>query len=65
MMRYAALGAMERGIPAGQIHVSLERHMQCAVGLCGHCQLGTALICRDGPVFSWDCAETLLTIHDL
>jgi NAD(P)H-flavin reductase len=65
MMRYAALGAIERGIAAGQIHVSLERHMQCAVGLCGHCQLGTALICRDGPVFSWDRAAPLLTIHDL
>jgi NAD(P)H-flavin reductase len=65
MMRYAALSAMERGIAACQIYVSLERHMQCAVGLCGHCQLGTALICRDGPVFSWDSAAPLLTIHDL
>ena len=64
MMRYAALGAIERRIPAEQIFVSLERHMQCAVGLCGHCQLGPALICRDGPVFSWNRAEKLLAIHD-
>jgi NAD(P)H-flavin reductase len=64
MMRYAALGALERRIPAEQIYVSLERHMQCAVGLCGHCQLGPALICRDGPVFSWNQAARLSAIHD-
>jgi NAD(P)H-flavin reductase len=64
MMRYAALEALQRRIPAPQIHVSLERHMQCAVGLCGHCQLGPALVCRDGPVFSWDQAARLLAIHD-
>jgi len=65
MMRYAALGALERGIPASQVWVSLERHMQCAVGMCGHCQLGTTLICRDGPVFSWDRVQSLVQIHDL
>ena len=32
------------------IQVSLERNMQCGVGLCGHCQLGPLLLCRDGPV---------------
>ena len=30
--------------------VTLERHMDCGVGLCGHCQLGPLLLCRDGPV---------------
>jgi NAD(P)H-flavin reductase len=65
MMRYAALGAMNRGIEASRIWVSLERHMQCAVGMCGHCQLSTALICRDGPVFSWERAQAMLQIHDL
>jgi hypothetical protein len=25
--------------------------MQCALGLCGHCQMGTPFICRDGPIF--------------
>jgi NAD(P)H-flavin reductase len=65
MMRYAALGALARGIPPQNIWLSLERHMQCAVGLCGHCQLGTTLICRDGPVFRWDRVQPLLTIHDL
>ena len=33
--------------------------MQCGVGLCGHCQLGPTLICRDGPVYRWDELEPL------
>jgi NAD(P)H-flavin reductase len=32
--------------------LTLERQMQCGVGLCGHCQLGARFVCRDGPVFS-------------
>jgi hypothetical protein len=27
--------------------------MQCAVGLCGHCQLGPDFVCKDGPVFPY------------
>jgi NAD(P)H-flavin reductase len=50
MMQYAALGAIKKGIPAENIWVSLERNMNCAVGFCGHCQLGPAFICKDGPV---------------
>ncbi len=34
------------------IYYSMERNMQCAVGLCGHCQLGPAFLCKDGPVFA-------------
>ena len=38
--------------PRERIFVTLERHMDCGVGLCGHCQLGPFFVCRDGPVFS-------------
>ena len=27
--------------------------MQCGIGLCGHCQLGPLLLCRDGPVVAY------------
>ena len=27
--------------------------MQCGIGLCGHCQLGPLLLCRDGPVVTY------------
>jgi NAD(P)H-flavin reductase len=52
MMRFAVEGLLERGVPAERIAVSLERDMRCGIGLCGHCQLGPTLICRDGPVYT-------------
>lgn len=36
------------------IIVSLERHMKCGVGKCGHCQINNLYVCRDGPVFLYD-----------
>ena len=41
---------VERGVPADQVQLTLERNMQCGNGLCGHCQLGPLIVCRDGPV---------------
>ena len=40
------------GVPQEHTWLTLERRMECGVGLCGHCQLGTRFVCRDGPVFS-------------
>jgi NAD(P)H-flavin reductase len=52
MMRFTVNALRDLGVPAAQIHLSMERNMQCAVGLCGHCQFGPSFICRDGPVLS-------------
>ena len=52
MMRFVAAALRDRGVPASRIHVSMERSMKCAIGHCGHCQLGPAFVCRDGPVFN-------------
>lgn len=54
MMRLGVPILMQRGIPATAIYVSLERHMECGVGLCGHCQLGPYFLCKDGPVMRYD-----------
>jgi NAD(P)H-flavin reductase len=59
MMRLAALALRKRGIPPRKIHVSLERHMDCAVGQCGHCLFGPYFVCKDGPVFSLDRLERI------
>ena len=32
---------------------TLERHMKCGVGKCGHCCVGDKYMCQDGPVFSF------------
>lgn len=53
MMRYVVQTALARGIPASNIWLSLERNMNCAVGLCGHCQLGPEFLCKDGPVLPY------------
>ena len=61
MIRYTARTLFDLGMPRDHIRISLERNMQCGVGLCGHCQLGPWLICRDGPVFTYDLeAEAIL-----
>lgn len=65
MMRFAAQVLLRKEIPAGDIRVSLERDMKCGIGLCGHCQLGPILVCRDGPVVSYALAGPLLTIREL
>jgi NAD(P)H-flavin reductase len=50
MMRFASHALTQRGVDSESIYLSLERNMQCAIGLCGHCQLGPDFICKDGPV---------------
>jgi NAD(P)H-flavin reductase len=54
MMRFAVRALAARGLPLERIYVSLERNMKCAIGLCGHCQLGPTFVCKDGPVLRFD-----------
>lgn len=54
MMLASARRLVELGVPPTRIWLSLERHFQCGVGHCGHCQLGPNFVCRDGPVFSYE-----------
>lgn len=65
MMRYTAQTALERGVPPQQLWLSMERNMQCAVGLCGHCQFGPAFVCKDGPVFRYDAIAPFLQVEGL
>ena len=65
MMKYAAASGLRRGIAAERIWVSLERNMQCAAGLCGHCQLGPAFLCKDGPVLRYDRIRPYLFVEQL
>ncbi|HEX6985243.1 MAG TPA: FAD/NAD(P)-binding protein [Planctomycetaceae bacterium] len=65
MMKYAAASATARGVRPERVWVSLERNMQCAAGLCGHCQLGPAFVCKDGPVFRYDVIRPYLFVESL
>jgi len=51
MMRYVIRELEIRGVAASDTYLSMERNMKCAVGFCGHCQMGPYFVCKDGPVF--------------
>jgi NAD(P)H-flavin reductase len=65
MMRYVIPELEHRGVPVGDIYLSMERNMKCAVGFCGHCQYGPHFICKDGPVFRYSQIRSLLDRHEL
>jgi NAD(P)H-flavin reductase/NAD-dependent dihydropyrimidine dehydrogenase PreA subunit len=52
MMQATAERLLDLEVPPERLWLTLERHMECGVGLCGHCQLGGRFVCKDGPVFS-------------
>lgn len=63
MMQVAVEQLHKRGVHEDNIYLSMERSMNCAVGLCGHCQYGARFVCRDGPVFSYSEARPLFGIR--
>lgn len=65
MMRFCARTLLDAGVAPARIRVSLERNMQCGDALCGHCQLGPLLVCRDGPCVGYDVAEPLISCREL
>jgi NAD(P)H-flavin reductase len=65
MMRFAAMSLIDRGLSEASIYLSMERNMKCAIGHCGHCQLGSTFICRDGPVFTYARLKRLLAVKEL
>jgi NAD(P)H-flavin reductase len=65
MMRFSVLELKERGVPAENIYISMERNMKCAIGLCGHCQFGPSFVCKDGPVFRYTEAERFFVIREV
>ncbi len=53
MMRFTLAELRKRGLPEAKLYLSMERNMKCALGFCGHCQLGPHFICKDGPVLAF------------
>lgn len=65
MMRFAASALHDIGLADDTIHLSLERNMKCAVGLCGHCQFAGSFICKDGAVMRYDKVRRLLALKEI
>jgi NAD(P)H-flavin reductase len=65
MMRFTVQSLLAAGVPDGRVFLSMERSMQCATAMCGHCQLGPFLICRDGPVLGYRPLARWLGVREL
>ncbi len=53
MFRFVIKDLMAMGFDEQNIVSTLERYMKCGVGKCGHCCIGVAYVCVDGPVFTY------------
>ncbi len=65
MIHFCVRELMKCGVTTKDIYISMERNMKCAVGFCGHCQLGPAFICKDGPVFNFEKIKDLFNKREL
>jgi NAD(P)H-flavin reductase len=56
VMIHIACGELVRslGLAPGRLVATLERHMKCGIGKCGHCIVADRYVCMDGPVFRYD-----------
>jgi sulfhydrogenase subunit gamma (sulfur reductase) len=54
MFRFVIKDLLAMGLPERCIVSTLERYMKCGVGKCGHCCIGVAYVCVDGPVFTYE-----------
>lgn len=54
MYKFVIAELLAKNIHEKRIMLSLERHMKCGVGKCGHCQINDVYCCQDGPVFIYD-----------
>lgn len=64
MMRFVIYEALARRIPKEAIYISMERNMKCAVGFCGHCQVGPVFVCKQGPVLNFAAIEPFFGKED-
>ncbi|MGM5487929.1 MAG: FAD/NAD(P)-binding protein [Nanobdellota archaeon] len=57
MIKFVIKHLLEAGFTKEQIWLSLERDMKCGMGKCGHCQIHSYYVCKDGPVFNYSTIE--------
>jgi NAD(P)H-flavin reductase len=65
MMQVTAAQLTALGMDPGHIRITLERNMKCAVGLCGHCQLGGVFVCIDGPVVPYSDIASFYAVEEV
>ncbi len=53
-IKAVARDLLNLGMKGTDILTSLETHMRCGIGKCGHCKVGSKYMCVDGPVFNYE-----------
>ncbi len=64
MMQSTIRELLLRGVPGEKIFLSMERNMNCGMGLCGHCFFGPKFVCKDGAVFKYTEVEEFLGVRE-
>lgn len=59
MYRFVMVELRKINLQEDQVFLSLERHMKCGVGKCGHCQINGLYACQKGPVFKYSEIESV------
>jgi NAD(P)H-flavin reductase len=53
MMMNTVKEALRLGFNEDRMYLSLERRMECGIGVCGHCNVDEFYVCEDGPIFPY------------
>ncbi|MBU0672378.1 MAG: FAD/NAD(P)-binding protein [Candidatus Margulisbacteria bacterium] len=59
MIKFTNLTLEEKKMRPDDIITTMEMHMKCGIGKCGHCLIGHKYCCTDGPVFTYAQLKTL------
>ena len=52
MIKFTLPVLLKLGFAPADIYTTLENRMKCGLGKCGRCNVGSAYVCKDGPVFT-------------
>lgn len=59
MIKYTLLSLDKLGFAPKDVITTLEMKMQCGLGKCGRCNIGSTYVCKDGPVFTYEQLKAL------
>jgi NAD(P)H-flavin reductase len=59
MIKYTLVSLDKLGFAPADVITTLEMKMQCGLGKCGRCNIGSTYVCKDGPVFTYEQLKTL------
>ena len=59
MIKYTLMSLDKLGFDPKDVITTLEMKMQCGLGKCGRCNIGSTYVCKDGPVFTYEQMRSL------